>query len=80
MTTGTIQFASVNTTSATIGTQGDNAVSATWASTTNADVSLVIPAYRISLSVTTTVYLVAEATYSVGSASGYGRISATRVA
>lgn len=80
ITTGTIETASISTTSATIGTQGDNAVSLNQANTTNADVSLVIPAYRISLAATTTVYLVAQATFSGGTGKAYGRISGTRVA
>lgn len=77
--TGTIFQASVNTTSATLGTLGDNQVEGASLPTAAADVTLTIPAYRISLNATTTVYLVAEATFTVGSPAAYGRISATRV-
>ena len=76
------QLASINTTSATIGTQGDNAISAGWvtASFVLGDCSLSIPSFRISLGSTTTVYLVAQGTFSASTLAGYGRISATRVA
>jgi hypothetical protein len=80
MTTATLQKASIGTTSATIGTLGDNAIQGVFASTTAGDFGLSIPAYRISLATTTTVYLVGEGTYSAGTGALYGRISATRVA
>lgn len=40
--------------------------------------SMVIPSYRLSLSATTTVYLVVQATFTVSTAGGYGVISARR--
>ncbi len=80
LTTTTFQQASVNTTSATLGTPGDNLVGATYASTTAGDVSLEIPQWRVTSSGSTTVYLTGNATYSVGTGSFYGRLSAVRVA
>jgi hypothetical protein len=41
--------------------------------------SLSIPAYRVTISATTTYHLVAQATFSTSTATGFGRISATRV-
>jgi hypothetical protein len=79
-TTGTIFQASVNNTSATLGTLGDNQVESSNLPTATADCTLTIPAYRESLGTTTTVYLVTEATFSTGTPVAYGRISATRVA
>lgn len=46
---------------------------------TNGVFPISIPAYRMTLSATTTVYLVAFAAFSGGTASAAGRISATRV-
>lgn len=43
------------------------------------DVQIVIPAYRISLSATTTVYLKYRASYSAGTPQATGRLSARRV-
>jgi hypothetical protein len=80
MTTATFQQASISTTTATIGTVGDNAIQGVFTSTTPGDFGLSIPAYRISLAATTTVFLVGEGTYSAGTGKLYGRISATRVA
>lgn len=76
--TGTATGASINTVSATLGTQGDNYVTSTTVPTT-LDYGITIPSYRISLTSTTTVYLVAIELFTVGTAKAYGRISATRV-
>lgn len=76
--TGTATGASINTVSATVGTQGDNYITSPTVPTA-LDYGITIPSYRISLTSTTTVYLVAIEIYTVGSASAYGRISATRV-
>jgi hypothetical protein len=79
--TGTVFAASVNTTSATLGTQGDNRVDTPTMPTANSHVSMSIPAWRQLFSAaSTTVYLVALVNYTVGTATGYGRISAVRVA
>lgn len=79
VTTGTYFNGSINTTSATQGTAGDNMVQITNLSNTNNHQSLSIPSYRLTLTTTTTVYLVGFAIYSVGTATTFGRISATRV-
>jgi hypothetical protein len=47
--------------------------------TVAADVTLTIPAYRVSLSATTTYYLVVNSLFTVNTPAAYGRISATRV-
>jgi|SRR5271170_3380980 len=78
-TGGTQTNASVNTTSATLGIIGDNAVQSPTLSTGTSDYYLTVPSYRIVISSTTPVYLVAAALFSGGAISAYGRISATRV-
>jgi hypothetical protein len=80
MTTATFQQASIGLSSATIGTVGDNAIQSTFASTTAGDFGVSIPSWRVLISGATTVYLVGQGTYSVGTGKLYGRISATRVA
>lgn len=77
--TGNSFISSISTTSATLGTPGDNRVDTPTSPITGEDISTVIPAYRILLSTTTTVYLVAYGVYSIGTLKAYGRISATRV-
>lgn len=79
MTTSTGQSASVNTSSATIGTVGDNAIRTGFTSTTAQDFGASIPSWRLTITGTTTVYLVGSAIYSAGTGKLYGRISATRV-
>ncbi len=76
--TGTASGASIGTTSATTGTQGDNYITTPTVST-SLDLGVVVPPYRISLTSTTTVYLVGIAIFTVGTQTAYGRISATRV-
>ena len=70
---------SISTTSATEGTGGDNKVSSPINSSATNDLSLVCPAYRLTLAGTTTVYLVALSVFTGGSQKAYGRLSATRV-
>lgn len=77
--TGTQTNASINTTSATLGTAGDNYVQSSLVSNATSDQALTIPSWRLTLSSTTTVYLVASSVFSVGTETAYGRISATRV-
>ncbi len=72
----TLHQLSVNTTSATIGTLGDNAC---YDNTLNNFCTLSIPAWRQTFTTTTPVYLVAQDTFSTGAGAAYGRISATRV-
>jgi len=78
--TGTQYGGSISTTSATGGTEGDNAVYVPGPSPTAvSDLCLSIPSYRLTLTSTTTVYLVAFAAFTVGTAKASGRISGTRV-
>lgn len=58
---------------------GDNTLSTTTMPTSNSDIGLSIPSYRVSLSGTTTYYLKVFGTYTVGTLKAYGRISARRV-
>ncbi len=69
----------LNTTSATLGTSGDNQSATPTPPTASAESSVCIPAWRVTLTATTTVYLIARANYSVGTLTVNGRISATRV-
>lgn len=73
---GAISINSNNTTTDQV--RGDNEVFSTIASATN-DSFNIIPAYRMSLSGTTTVYLKGRAGFSGGQPTIYGRISARRV-
>ncbi len=80
--TGTVtgaQIISINTTSATIGNQGDNVATSLWTTLSFVDISLTLPSYILTIGTTTTVYLIAEATFSTGSYSAYGRISAIKL-
>lgn len=76
------QFASVNTTSATLGTLGDNSIEANWvdANVQQGNCPVYVPPYRLTLAAPATVYLVAQATFGVSTMDAFGRISATRVA
>lgn len=80
--TGTYINVSITSTSATIGastTWGDSTVTSPEMPTANTDTTRMIPQYRIVLAGTTTYYLVAEAAFTVGGISVYGRLTATRV-
>lgn len=57
---------------------GDTRAQTPTVSLTGADATLMIPAARMSLSGTTTVYLIVQETFTVGTPSAYGRISARR--
>ncbi len=76
---GTGSAISVNTTTATQGTAGDNRVDFPFVSSATTALSLTVPSWRVTASTTTTCYLVAQVTFSGGSPNCYGRISATRV-
>jgi len=78
--TGSQTIAAISSVSATLGTNGDNQCSAPTVPTAGSDWTLTVPQFRISLSATTTYYAVVRATFTVGTVSAYGRISATRVA
>lgn len=75
------QIASISITSATNGTLGDNSASSVFLSTsfTVGDISVVVPDYILTLVTPTTVFLVAQATFSGGTLSAYGRISAIKL-
>jgi hypothetical protein len=78
-TTGTLKFAGVSTTSATFGGPETYALKLnTTTTTTNTD-GLVSPLVRVSLSATTTVYMVARHDFSAGTVSAFGSIRARRV-
>lgn len=79
-TTPSFFIGSVNTTSATNGTAGDNAVISTAYPSSASASSVTIPSWRLTISATTTVYLVAQLNAVGGTLTAYGRISATRVA
>jgi hypothetical protein len=77
--TGTAAMASINTTSATHGTVGDNKAETPTVPTAAAGSTLVITKHQISVSATTTVYLVGSITFSAGTPTANGRITARRV-
>lgn len=77
--TATVQECSISTTSATTGTSGDNTVFLNGSFVSASSNTLTIPSFRINLSTTTTVFLVAVALFSTGAGTSYGRISGTRV-
>lgn len=77
--TGTAFVGSVNTVSATLGTDGDNSVQSPTSPNANVNSNLVIPAWRVTISTTTIAYLVVFCSFTVGTLVAYGRISATRV-
>lgn len=76
--TGTDFQAGVSATSGTLGTKGDDTAETPTTSTALADVTLAVPGVRKNVSSTTTVYLVEQASFSVGTAKGYGCIKARR--
>ena len=77
--TGTAFVASLSATSATNGTVGDNRVDSPYPPTASNNMTLTIPSYRVLTSSAINYYLVAFASFSVGTVNVCGRISATRV-
>lgn len=78
--TGTFADAGVNTTSATLGTLGDNYHESPTMPSASSDSSISIPPRRFTVSSGGgTAYLVARVAFSGGSVSAYGRIQAVRV-
>ncbi len=70
----------ISTTSATIaGNYGDDSIESSALPTAGSDSTFCIPSLRITLSTTTTVYLVTKAVFTGGTWKAYGRISGTRV-
>lgn len=78
--TGSAFAAAISDTSATMGTNGLNQSSTSALPTSSIDSTLTVPSVRIETAEAKTIYLVARATYLLGSASAYGRLSAVRVA
>lgn len=76
--TGTRAYAGISSTSASIPATGDFALN-TVMPTGAADVSQTAPTVRKSLSSTTTIYLVTEVSFTVGTPKAYGTIRARRV-
>jgi hypothetical protein len=69
----------VTLSSATFPTSGDQAAFNQFSSGTFSYCTACVPSFRFTLSSTTTIYLVAYASYTSGGATATGRISATRV-
>lgn len=59
---------------------GDNQGNTPTVPTANSTLTVSIPSFRVALSTTTTYYLLAQSTFTVGTVTALGRISATRVA
>lgn len=77
---GSLWVGGINTTSATIPTTGAEVQeSIPTVTTTSFKTSIATPPQRISITTTTTVYLVAEATFTAGTVTGYGILGARRV-
>lgn len=75
----TVTKCSISTVSATNGTTGDNLFQGSVAVAGTRDGFAMVPQYRLTLTTTTTTYLVADSSFSGGTLTGFGRISATRV-
>lgn len=77
---GSLWVGGINTTSATIPTDGTEVQLNPGASTTTSfKDGVTIINKRVSVTTTTTVYLVAEVTFTAGTVGGYGKIAARRV-
>lgn len=77
--TFTSRSAGISTTSATVPADGTEVTNTTGTSTATITIPLSPSSKRISVSGSTTVYLVTNSTFSIGTASAYGVISARRV-
>lgn len=79
--TGTLFIGAISSTTASIpaASNADSVVYNPVPPTAVSDTSLTIPSYRVTLSATTTYYLVTSCLFTIGTLTGYGRISATRV-
>lgn len=77
--TSTYCWCSVNTTSATLGTTCDNSFQGSPAALGSRDGVAECPNFRLTLTSTTTVYLVGQCDITAGSINSGGRISAVRV-
>lgn len=77
--TGTNALAGISSTSATIPTDGTEVYDGLQFTGTSELNSITLPAKRILLAATTTVYLIGKTAFSGGSVAGFGSISARRV-
>lgn len=75
----TVKVGSISTTSATNSTDGSEVYSGALLTVGTANDGLTLPRKRISISGTTTVYLVTSATFSAGTVTAFGGITARRV-
>lgn len=76
--TVTARSAGLTSTSATVPTDGSEAFCGVQSTVTSETNSITLSRKRFSLSGTTTVYLVARATFSAGTCAGFGQITARR--
>lgn len=74
----TLYTAGISATNNTFDLQGTDAYSS-HSAFTGSSVSINIPSFRIALTTTTTYYLNAQGSFSTGTGTAFGRISATRV-
>jgi len=80
--TATYNFVAISPSSATLPattSYGDNVVMTPYPPNATCNQALTIPAYRVTIASTTPYYLVVQVGYTVGTCTGYGRLSATRV-
>lgn len=77
--TGTQTTLTISTANNTAGTLGDARVDTPTVPTVGSDMSMTIPNVRVLLSGNTTYYMNVIVKYTVGTVTGYGRISAVRV-
>lgn len=77
--TGNWIQASIVSTSGVLGLRGFDTASTPTMPTANIDISLVVPALRVSLSATTTYFLVGSVSFSAGTPGAWGKLAARRV-
>jgi len=77
--TVTARSAGISTTSVTIPSDGSEGYNGVQSTVTTENNTITLPTKRISISGTTTVYLVGSATFSAGTCAGFGAITARRV-
>lgn len=77
--TASARSAGITSTSATVPVDGTESYCGVQSTITSELNSITLPRKRVSLAATTTIYLVGKATFSAGTVSGFGSISARRV-
>lgn len=77
--TVTTKQAAVNSTSATLPTDGSEVYSGVQMTLVSVTDGIGLPRKRINVNITTTVYLIAQATFSAGAVTAFGSITARRV-